>query len=58
VFTLGIGTAVLGVGERNYDLLLGAGWVVNLLVAELVIWRTGRRRTGRRTGRARTTVSA
>jgi uncharacterized membrane protein len=52
VFTLGIGTAVLGVGERNYDLLLGAGWVINLAVAEVVI-----RRTGRRAVRARTTVA-
>jgi uncharacterized membrane protein len=48
VVTLGIGTAVFGAGERSYDLLLGAGWVVNLAVAEVVIRRTGRRTGGMR----------
>ena len=55
VFTLGIGAAVFGVCERQYDLLLGSAWGINLTVAELVI-RRSRRRPGRRLGRARSTV--
>jgi uncharacterized membrane protein len=42
VFTQGIGEAVFGVGVFETDLMLGAGWLVNLAVAEYVI----RRRTG------------
>jgi len=49
VFTLGIGNAAFGTGEVAADLSLGAGWVVNLAVAEYVIRRRGSRRTvGRR----------
>jgi uncharacterized membrane protein len=44
VFTQGIGEAVFGAGVLRTDLMLGAGWIVNLAVAEYVI----RRRTGRR----------
>jgi uncharacterized membrane protein len=47
VFTQGIGEAVLGTGEVRGDLAQGAGWVINLLVAEWAIRRTtasGRRR--------------
>ena len=40
VFTLGVGEAVFGI-----DLMLGAGWAINLAVAEYVIRR--RRRTSR-----------
>jgi uncharacterized membrane protein len=40
VFTEGIGGAVLGTGELRGDLAKGAGWVINLAVAE---WAIGRR---------------
>ena len=39
LFTLGIGPAVLGPGELTHDLSLGAAWIINLAVAELVIRR-------------------
>ena len=39
VVTLGIGSAVSGTSVLIADLALGAGWVVNLAVAELVIRR-------------------
>jgi uncharacterized membrane protein len=42
-FTQGIGAAVFGPGELVRDLMLGAGWVVNLAVAEYVIRRSNRR---------------
>ena len=45
VFTKGIGKAVFGTSELSTDLSLGAGWVINLAVAEYVIRRPGRRRT-------------
>lgn len=45
VFTLGIGEAVLGAGELRTDLLQGAGWAINLAVAEWVIRRPAARRT-------------
>ena len=38
-FTVGIGSAVLGTGELQGDLAKGAGWIVNLAVAEWVIRR-------------------
>ena len=53
-FTLGIGKALLGTSELAFDLSLGAGWVINLVVAELVIRRG---RPARRTSRARTAVA-
>jgi uncharacterized membrane protein len=47
-FTLGIGGALFGTGELTKDLMLGAGWVINLAVAEYIIrCRTGSRRTVR-----------
>ncbi len=51
VFTLGIGKAVFGTSELTYDLSLGAGWVINLAVAEYVIRRSisSRRLVSRRT---------
>lgn len=55
VFTQGIGTAVFGTSELDTALMLGAGWGINLAVAEYVIRR---RTSGRRTGRARTKVAA
>ncbi|XAS65481.1 DUF2306 domain-containing protein [Micrococcaceae bacterium Sec5.8] len=51
VFTQGIGNAVFGVSELTTDLMLGAGWAVNLIAAEVIV-----RRSGGRTGR--TTVEA
>jgi uncharacterized membrane protein len=44
VFTQGIGSAVFGAGELTTDLGLGAGWAVNLAVAEHLIRRRGNRR--------------
>ncbi len=44
VFTLGFGEAIFGKTQLSVALLNGAGWVINLAVAELVI----RRRPGRR----------
>ena len=44
VFTLGFGEAIFGKTELSVALLNGAGWAINLAVAELII----RRRAGRR----------
>ena len=54
VFTLGLGTPVLGTGESANGVLMGAAWLINLTVAEYVIRRPARvSRTSRRGGRAR-----
>ncbi len=45
VVTLGVGAAVFGAGDLTYDLMLGAGWAINLAVAEYVIRRGPGRRT-------------
>jgi hypothetical protein len=45
VFTEGFGGAVLGTGELTGDLAKGAGWLINLGVAEWVIRRPSTRRT-------------
>ena len=42
-FTQGIGEPIFGTGETTNALLLGAGWVINLIVAEYVIHRPGSR---------------
>jgi uncharacterized membrane protein len=42
-FTVGIAGAIFGTGELRSDLAKGAGWVINLAVAEWVIRRAGRR---------------
>lgn len=42
VFTQGIAKGVLGTSTLTTDLALGAGWVINLAVAELVIHRYAR----------------
>ncbi|MGO4193462.1 hypothetical protein AB4Y67_17585 [Arthrobacter sp. YAF17] len=47
-----IGNAVFGVSQLITDLMLGAGWVLNLITAEVII-RSGGNRTARTTGRAR-----
>jgi uncharacterized membrane protein len=44
VFTAGIGGAILGSGVPAADLAKGAGWAINLAVAEWVIRRPARRR--------------
>jgi uncharacterized membrane protein len=43
VFTLGFGEAILGKSELSVALLNGAGWAINLAVAEWLIRRTPRR---------------
>jgi len=45
VITLGIGEAILGAGDRSTALLQGAGWAINLAVAEWVIRRRQARRS-------------
>ena len=52
-FTEGIAEAVVGSGELRMDLATGAGWVVNLAVAEWAIHR----RAGRRTRHRRSTTT-
>ncbi len=58
--TVGFGVAVLGAGVVRHDLLMGAGWAINLAVAEWVIRRPSQRRPSvrrpsvRRAGRTRT----
>ncbi|MEO3936887.1 DUF2306 domain-containing protein [Dermatophilaceae bacterium Soc4.6] len=42
-FTVGFGEVLFGVSVPSHDLLMGAGWVINLAVAEIII----RRPTGR-----------
>jgi len=49
VFTLGIGEPVFGVSDRSIALLQGAGWGINLAVAE---WIIRRRPTARSTSGA------
>jgi hypothetical protein len=47
VFTIAIGSAILGTGELQGDLAKGAGWVINLAVAEWAIRRSTTSRTQR-----------
>jgi uncharacterized membrane protein len=47
-FTVGFGEAVFGAGEIRTDLMMGAGWGINLAVAEWFIRRPSARRAGRR----------
>jgi hypothetical protein len=57
VFTQGIGTALFGARPLTTDLSLGAGWVINLAVAECAIRRhASRRSTPRRSSGARPVV--
>ena len=59
VFTLGIGKAAFGTSELTTDLSLGAGWAINLAVAEYIIRRHGSRRSiSRRTINATTKVGS
>jgi uncharacterized membrane protein len=43
VFTIGIGQAIFGVSELINALMQGAGWVINLAIADRAIRRPGRR---------------
>lgn len=45
VFTLGIGKAVFGASGLTTTLMLGAGWAINLTLAEYLIRRNGGTRT-------------
>jgi len=54
-FTEGIAGAIFGTGELRMDLAKGAGWVINLAVAECAIRRPARRRN-RRHPRSTTTT--
>ena len=47
-FTEGIGGAIFGTGELRTDLAKGAGWLINLAVAEWFIRRSGPRMVSRR----------
>jgi uncharacterized membrane protein len=44
VFTLGVGEAIFGAGDLSEALLQGAGWAINLAVAEWLIRRQPARR--------------
>lgn len=44
-FTVGVGEALFGVGVVRTDLMMGAGWAINLAVAEWFIRRPSARRT-------------
>ena len=50
VFTEGIGGAILGTGVLAANLAKGAGWVINLAVAEWALRRPARRRLALSTG--------
>lgn len=58
VFTQGIGEAVFGTGEVRSDLAKGAGWAINLAVAEWVVRRPARRRPRRHPGSTAATSGA
>ncbi len=60
-FTQGIGDAIFGEGAFRGDLAMGAGWVINLAVAEWAIRRpatSGRPRPDHRTSRTTQTTEA
>jgi uncharacterized membrane protein len=56
-FTEGIGGAIFGTGDLRTDLAKGAGWVINLAVAEWAIRRPARRNRSGSTTRAPVGVS-
>ena len=58
VFTEGIGGAIFGTGEVRMDLAKGAGWVINLVVAEWAIRRPTSARRRRNAGRQATSAGA
>jgi uncharacterized membrane protein len=55
--TEGIGEALLGTTDLSKAVSLGSGWVINAIVAELVIRRPAARRAGRARARAALAVS-
>lgn len=57
-FTEGIAEAIVGTGEVGMDLAKGAGWVINLAVAEWAIRRPARQRDRRHPRSATSTHSA
>jgi len=57
-FTEGIVGAVFGTGELRSDLAKGAGWIINVAVAECVMRRPARRRNRRDPRSIATTQSA
>lgn len=46
VFTQGFGKALFGAGDLVFALMLGAGWAINLAVAEYLIRRPIRAKEG------------
>ncbi len=56
-FTEGIGEALLGTTDLSKAVSLGSAWVINAIVAELVIRRPAARRAGRARARAALAVS-
>jgi hypothetical protein len=58
VLTKGIGPAIFGSSELTNDLSLGAGWAINLAVAEYVLRRPARRQKVQPAGRATATVGS
>ena len=58
VFTQGIGPTVLGSSQLVGDLSLGAGWFINLAIAEYVIRRPDGLRTRQPAGRATAKVGS
>jgi len=58
VFTKGIGPTVFGTSQLTLDLSLGAGWIINLAVAEYLIRRPVHVRTIKLAGRATAKVGS
>jgi uncharacterized membrane protein len=56
-FTEGIAGAIVGTGELRMDMAKGAGWIINLAVAEFTIRRPARRRNRRHSRTTTTTHS-
>ncbi|MEO7061996.1 MAG: DUF2306 domain-containing protein [Lapillicoccus sp.] len=50
-FTVGFGVAAFGSGVARHDLMMGAGWAINLAVAEVLIHRRSTRRAPQRHAR-------
>jgi uncharacterized membrane protein len=57
-FTEGVAGAIFGTGELRMDLAKGAGWVINLAIAECAIRRPARGSNRRDAGRTITSHSA
>ncbi len=51
-FTVGFGQAVFGSGVARHDLMMGAGWAINLALAEWIIRHPSARQTQRSRPRA------